>query len=88
MVAQLEDDIERLRDVPCLRQTDKLSRRLLILRDHFQISVDSFDAVDRIRDARNRFVHDGVVGADVGCTSKELPGVIVDFLNSCNHPDY
>ncbi len=87
-IAQLEYDIEMLTDIPGLHKADKLSPRLRILRDHFQISADVYDAVDRIRDARNQFIHDGSTDVNAGRTMAEVPGVMVTFLQRCRHPAY
>jgi hypothetical protein len=87
-VAQLEADIERLEGIPGLRAANGLLARLRILREHHQIPGDVFDAVDRIRDARNRFVHQGELPVDPGCTKAEVPRIIVRFLQRCHHPDF
>ena len=88
MVAKLENDIESLSGVPLLRSTDKLKPRLRVLKNHFAVSNELFEAIDRIREARNAFVHDGNVSVNAGCTKAELPGKIVSFLQCCRHPDY
>jgi hypothetical protein len=88
VIAQLEHDVTRIQNVPGLQRAPGLAYRLRILRDHFQVGMDSFDAVDRIRDARNVFVHDGMISANAGCTKVEMPGHIVTFLQQCKHPDY
>jgi hypothetical protein len=87
-IAQLEYDIDKLRDVPGLHRTNKLSVRLQLLRVHYQIDGKMFDAIDRLRDARNRFVHEGESNLDAGCTKAEIPGIIVTFLQRCQHPEY
>jgi hypothetical protein len=88
MVAQLEYDIEKLQDIPLLKQTDKLKPRLGVLKAHFSIKDDVFWPVDLIRDARNSFVHDGQTNVNAGCSKAEMPGKIVAFLQSCKHPEY
>jgi hypothetical protein len=87
-VAQLEFDILALRGVPGLQAANTLATRLRILRDHYQVQVEVYDAVDRIRDARNHFVHHGDLRVDAGCTKAEVPGIMVTFLQRCRHPDY
>src|SRR5262249_43660864 len=87
-VAQLELDIERLAGIPGPQGAHRLATRLRIPRDHFQISTEAFDPVDRIREARNRFVHEGTLQVDAGCTKVEVPGIIVTFLQRCRYPDY
>jgi hypothetical protein len=88
VVTQLEADLERLRHVPGLARTDRLATRLRLLRDHFQISADVFDPLDRLREARNQFVHTGDLRVDAGCTKADMPGIVVRFLQRCSHPDY
>src|SRR5690348_9565317 len=83
MIAKFEDDIDSLTDIPHLKASDKLSPRLKILRDHFSITTDLYDTVDRIREARNSFVHEGQMQVDTGCTKVEIAGRIVDFLRKC-----
>lgn len=87
-LAHLEADIERLAGVPGLKRSDKLLPRLRILRDHFRIPAEVFNAVDRIRDARNQFIHEGKLPVDAGCTKADVPRIIVTFLHRCRHPDY
>jgi hypothetical protein len=87
-VAQLEADLEHIRGVPDLHRTGLLSSRLRLLRDHFQVSGRVYGAVDQIRVARNRFVHEQEVRVDAGCTKAEVPGIMVTFLQHCRHPDY
>lgn len=88
VIAQLEFDIDIIDNVPGLKQTDKLAPRHRILRNHFQIGREVFEAVDQIRDARNQFVHDGVTTVNPGCTKAEMPGHIITFLQRCNQPSY
>lgn len=87
-VAQLESDIDKFSGVPSLKATDKLKPRLRALKSHFSVPDDLFNAVDRIRDARNLFIHDGQLTVDTGCSRAEMPGKIVSFLQRCQHPDY
>ena len=87
-VSQLEADIEKLSGIPGLHQTDKLAPRLRILRDHYGIANTTYDAVDRIRDARNDFVHNRSIKVEAGCTKGQMAGIIVTFLQLCRHPDY
>jgi hypothetical protein len=87
VVARLEFDVEFLHDVPGLHQTARFQPRLRILRDHFGITRSVYEAVDRIRDARNQFVHNATIRVNPGCTRAELPGVITTFLRHCDHPD-
>ena len=60
-VAQLKADLDHLRGVPGLQAAGQLATRLRLLREHFQVPADVYDAVDRIRNARNPFVHDGEI---------------------------
>ena len=88
VIAQLESDIEQLRDIPLLHRTDMLAPRLIILRNHFQIESDVYSAVDGIRQARNLFVHEGQTQLNAGYAMAEVPGRIVTFLQRCQHPNY
>lgn len=88
VVAQLEHDIDELSGVPGLHHSNKLANRLRVLKDHFHIDSDAYDGVDRIREARNLFVHDGDLNVSTGCTRSEMPGIIVTFLQRCKHPLY
>jgi hypothetical protein len=88
VVAQLESDIRLIAGVPGLGSAGSLSAKLRLLRDHFQISDVSYSAVDQVRDARNRFVHQGEFSVNPGCTKAELPGVLVSFLRKCQHPNF
>ena len=87
-IAQLEHDIEQLTDVPGLGKANKLAIKLRILRNHFHISAEAFEALDRLREARNDFVHSGRFNLDAGCTKSEIPGIMVTFLQRCSHPGY
>ncbi len=87
-VAQLEKDIETLRNVPDLRDSTMLAGKLRALRAHFRIGGEIYDSVDRIRDARNQFVHEGRLDVNPGCTKAEIPGIIVTFLQRCQHPEH
>ena len=88
IVSQLEDDIDALSGIPFLHKTWKLEPRLMILRKHFSISSAEWAGVDRIRIARNRFVHDGEISVNPNCTRAQVPGIVVSFLHSCQHPSY
>ncbi|HEY3284962.1 MAG TPA: hypothetical protein VGN26_22035 [Armatimonadota bacterium] len=88
VVAQLEHDLDLLDGVPGLRGAGSLSARLRLLRDHFQISHRKFSQLDKIRDARNSFVHSGAERVSLGLTRAEVPGCVVEFLQCCEHPSY
>lgn len=87
IISQLEDDITELRGIPNL-QGNSLAGQLRALRDHFQISHQNFDGVDRLRSARNDFVHNGIIRVNPGCTKVQIPGIVVQFLQQCQHPNY
>jgi len=88
VVAQLEDDIATIQGVPGLRNAGGLATKIRLLRFQFRVNDQVSDLVDRIKDARNLFVHDGMVTADAGCTRVEMAGHMVRFLQRCGHPDY
>lgn len=87
-VTQLEADIEVLSGIPYLKASEKLAPLLRVLREHFSIPKEVYEAVDRIREARNSFIHQGRLRVDPGCTKADVPGIVVTFLQRCRHPDH